>query len=73
MARTPPLVALTRPVSVVRATGSRVCPPELVAAVAEAAGPLLTSIELDAGHTVMWDAPDETAALVARVLTVAGS
>jgi len=68
MARTPPLVALTRPVSVVRATGSRVCPAELVAAIAETAGPLLTSVELDAGHTVIWDAPEETAALIGRLL-----
>jgi lipase len=72
MAKTPPLGLLTRPVCVVRATGSRVCPPELVGALAEAAGPLLTSVDLDAGHTVMWDAPEETAALVERSLAAAG-
>lgn len=61
MARTPPLVALERPVRVAHARESPVCPVELVEAYRESAGELLSSVELPGGHTVMWDALEETA------------
>jgi lipase len=64
LARTPPLEALTVPVRVARARESRVCPSELVEALAGVAGGLLSAVELSGGHTVMWDAPAETAAAI---------
>jgi lipase len=72
MARTPPLAPLTRPLRVARAVESHVCPVELVEAVRESAGELLTLVELPGGHTTMWDAPAETAAAIAEFLLPAG-
>ena len=68
LARTPPLEPLAVPVRVARALESPVCPPELVEALAGSAGELLSVVELPGGHTVMWDAPAETAAVIEAFL-----
>lgn len=64
LARTPPLGPLEVPVRIARAAQSPVCPPELIDAVRESAGGLLSDVELPGGHTPMWDAPAETAACI---------
>jgi lipase len=69
MARTPPLVPLERPVLVARATASRVCPTELVEALQESCGALLTSVELPGGHNMMWDAPGKTAVVIEKFMS----
>jgi len=68
MARTPPLEELSRPVRVARARESRVCPVELIEAVREGAGELVTDVELPGGHTPMWDAPEETSDAIRRFM-----
>lgn len=68
LARSPPLEPLTVPVQIARATRSPVCPPELIEAVRESVGPLLSDVELPGGHTPMWDAPAETARCIAAFM-----
>lgn len=69
MARTPPQEALSVPLLAVRAAAANVCPPELLAAYRETAGPLLEATEVPGGHIVMWDALAETADAIESFLT----
>jgi lipase len=64
MSRTPPQAPLTVPLLAARALASDVCPPVLLDAYCEVAGPLLETAELPGGHIVVWDALAETAAAI---------
>jgi pimeloyl-ACP methyl ester carboxylesterase len=72
MARTPPLGELAMPVRIVRATGSRVCPVELVDALREDWGARVGLVEVPGGHNVMRDAPAETVAAILAFMQPAG-
>jgi lipase len=72
LARTPPLAELGVPVRIVRATGSRVCPVELVDALREHWGASVELVEVPGGHNLMWDAPRETAAAIAAFMQPGG-
>ncbi len=65
----PPSAPLRIPILIVRADKSEVCPPELVAAYGAVAGDLLSSVTVDATHTLMWDAPEATNEAIHSFLT----
>jgi lipase len=64
----PPQEKLAVPLLAVRALHANVCPEVLLDAYREVAGPLLEKTELESGHIVMWDALEQTAALIERFL-----
>ncbi len=54
------------PVTLVTALGDPYVTDALRGALRDACGPLLQEVGIDAGHILMWDAPEETARVVAR-------
>jgi lipase len=70
MARTTVSVAhANRPCLLVVALREEIVRPELRAALTRDLGDRLTTVELDCGHMVYWDAFDETAAALRSFLT----
>jgi lipase len=69
MAKPPPLEAACRvPTLMVRAPGGQVAVDAIVDMCRAAYGELLEVVDVDGGHTVMWDAFDETARAVEEFL-----
>lgn len=69
MAREPPSFHRARvPTLIVRGSSSYVSYDHLLDAHSDALGDLLHSVIVDGGHTVLWDAPDETAAAIEAFL-----
>jgi lipase len=68
MASPPPLDRVRVPTLIVRGASSEVCPDGLVELVRGALGGLVSVVDVPGGHTVLWDAFDETADAVAAAL-----